>query len=107
MVYGYGLGAVTTVDGLTPALPKPNGMLVRATPPGYADDVATDDKALLLKAVPHSTLRFRRAATFSFPHPSQRVGEICVQVRGGAYRAPPVRRRRSCSIRIFPMTDSQ
>jgi hypothetical protein len=51
MVYGYGLGAVTTVDGLTPALPvstEPNGTPIRATPPGDADDVATDDKALLL-----------------------------------------------------------
>jgi hypothetical protein len=52
MAYGYGLGAITTVDGLIPALPEPNGMLVRATPPGDADDVATDDKALLLKGVP-------------------------------------------------------
>jgi hypothetical protein len=55
MVDGYGLGAGTAVNRLTPALPistAPNGIPVRATPPGGADDVAADNEGLPLELVP-------------------------------------------------------
>jgi hypothetical protein len=50
----FGVGAAS--NGLTPALPissEPNGMPVRATPPGDADDVAADDEVPPLTLVPH------------------------------------------------------
>jgi hypothetical protein len=56
IVEGFGLGAGTTSNGLTPALPistDPNGIPVRAAPPGEVGDVAADDEALLLELVPH------------------------------------------------------
>jgi hypothetical protein len=53
-------GVGTTTNGLTPALPistEPNGIPVRAAPPGEVGDVAADDEAsdeaLLLELVPH------------------------------------------------------
>jgi hypothetical protein len=51
IIEGFGLGVGTTSNGLTPALPistDPNGIPVRAPPPGDADDVAADNEALLL-----------------------------------------------------------
>jgi hypothetical protein len=56
IVEGFGLGVGTTSNGLTPALPistEPNGIPVRAAPPGEVGDVAADDEALLLELVPH------------------------------------------------------
>ncbi len=56
IVEGFALGAGTISNGLTPALPismEPNGIPVRAAPPGEAGDVAADDEALLLELVPH------------------------------------------------------
>ena len=56
IVEGFGLGAGTISNGLTPALPistEPNGIPVRAAPPGEVGDVAADDEALLLELVPH------------------------------------------------------
>ena len=56
IVEGFGLGVGTTSNGLTPALPistEPNGIPVRAAPPGDLGDVAADDEALLLELVPH------------------------------------------------------
>jgi hypothetical protein len=56
IVKGFGLGVGTTSNGLTPALPistEPNGIPVRAAPPGEVGDVAADDEALLLERVPH------------------------------------------------------
>jgi hypothetical protein len=52
---GYGLGVGTTGAALTPALPistEPNGIPVRAAPPGDTDGIAADDAALL-ELVPH------------------------------------------------------
>ena len=43
-------------SGLTPALPisnEPNGIPVRAAPPGVVGDVAATDEAMLLEVVPH------------------------------------------------------
>jgi len=57
IVDGYGLGVGTTSNGLTPALPismEPNGIPVRAAPPGDADDVAADNEALPLELVPQA-----------------------------------------------------
>jgi len=56
IVEGFGLGAGTISNGLTPALPistEPNGIPVRAAPTGEVGDVAADDEALLLELVPH------------------------------------------------------
>src|SRR6202040_3207409 len=56
IVEGFGPGVGTTTNGLTPALPistEPNGIPVRAAPPGEVGDVAADDEALLLELVPH------------------------------------------------------
>jgi hypothetical protein len=56
IVEGFGLGAGTISNGLTPALPistEPNVIPVRAAPPGEVGDVAADDEALLLELVPH------------------------------------------------------
>src|SRR5580704_19470650 len=53
IVEGFGLGAGTTSNGLTPALPistEPNGIPVRAAPPGDVGDVA----ALLVKLLPQA-----------------------------------------------------
>jgi hypothetical protein len=55
IVVGFGMGAGTTSNGLTPALPistEPNGIPVRAPPPGEVGDVAADNEALLLALVP-------------------------------------------------------
>jgi hypothetical protein len=55
MVGGYGLGTGTTVDGLTPALPistEPNGIPVRAIPPGSAEGIAADNEAPPLEPLP-------------------------------------------------------
>jgi hypothetical protein len=49
------MGAGTTGIGLTPALPiskEPNGIPVRAPPPGVVGDVAATDEALLPAVVP-------------------------------------------------------
>jgi hypothetical protein len=49
------MGAGTTGMGLTPPLPiskEPNGIPVRAAPPGVVGDVAAKDEALLPKVVP-------------------------------------------------------
>jgi hypothetical protein len=57
IVEGFGLGVGTTSNGLTPALPistEPNGIPVRAPPPGDVGDVAADDEALLLELVPQA-----------------------------------------------------
>jgi hypothetical protein len=57
IVEGFGLGVGTTSNGLTPALPistEPNGIPVRAAPPGDVGDVAADDEALLLELVPQA-----------------------------------------------------
>src|ERR1700731_28040 len=54
IVEGFGLGVGTTSNGLTPALPistEPNGIPVRAAPPGGAGDVA----ALLVELVPQAS----------------------------------------------------
>jgi hypothetical protein len=56
IVEGFGLGVGTTSNGLTPALPistEPNGIPVRAAPPGEVGDVAAEDEALLLELGPH------------------------------------------------------
>jgi len=56
VIGGDGMGAGTTSNGLTPALPistEPNGIPVRAAPPGKVGDVAADNEALLLELVPH------------------------------------------------------
>jgi hypothetical protein len=56
VVEGFGLGAGTISNGLTPALPistEPNGIPVRAAAPGDVGDVAADDEAPLLELVPH------------------------------------------------------
>jgi hypothetical protein len=56
IVEGFGLGAGTISNGLTPVLPisrEPNGIPVRAAPPVEVGDVAADDEALLLELVPH------------------------------------------------------
>jgi len=56
IVEGFGLGVGTTSNGLTPALPistEPNGIPVRAAPPGEVGDVAADVEALPLELVPH------------------------------------------------------
>ena len=48
IVEGFGLGAGTISNGLTPALPistEPNGIPVRAIPPGSAEGVAADNEA--------------------------------------------------------------
>jgi hypothetical protein len=55
IIEGFGLGVGTTSNGLTPALPistEPNGIPVRAAPPGEVGDVAADNEALLLELVP-------------------------------------------------------
>src|SRR3984893_9153827 len=54
---GFGPGVGTTSNGLTPALPistEPNGIPVRAAPPGDADDVAPGNEALLVELVPQA-----------------------------------------------------
>ncbi len=53
---GNGPGVGTTGAALIPALPistEPNGIPVRAVPPGDTDGIAADDEALLLALVPH------------------------------------------------------
>jgi hypothetical protein len=55
VIDGDGMGAGTTSNGLTPALPistEPNGIRVRAAPPGEVGDVAADNEALLLELMP-------------------------------------------------------
>jgi hypothetical protein len=55
IVEGFGLGVGTTSNGLTPALPistEPNGIPVRAIPPGSAEGVAADNEAPPLELVP-------------------------------------------------------
>jgi hypothetical protein len=50
------LGVGTASNGLTPVLPissEPNGMPVRATPPGAVGDVAADDEVPPVMLVPH------------------------------------------------------
>jgi hypothetical protein len=46
----------TATAGLTPRLPisvEPNGIPVRATPPGAVGDVGVDEEAMLLEPEPH------------------------------------------------------
>jgi hypothetical protein len=55
VIEGFGLGVGTISNGLTPALPistEPNGIPVRAAPPGEVGDVAVENEALLLELVP-------------------------------------------------------
>ena len=87
IVEGFGLGVGTTSNGLTPALPistEPNGIPVRAAPPGEVGDVAADDEALLLELVPH------------VPEVAAPPGNVTVPT------SPPP----SCSSRTFSMMDS-
>lgn len=53
---GDTLGVGTAAAELTPRLPismDPNGIPVRATPPGVVGDVGVDDEAMLLDPEPH------------------------------------------------------
>src|SRR6202030_1170304 len=74
-----GLGTGTTTNGLIPALPistEPIGIPPRAPPAGDADDIAADDEALLLEAVPQAAALPGEDAPTPIPPPSKFVLEL-------------------------------